>query len=65
MPKKKRMSTHFDFHVVDRDGRWMRLAHFLLYTHSPEVIAVTPCLADLNPDPTTFLWESLCNILLA
>lgn len=38
MPKKKRMSTHFDFHVVDQDGRWMRLVHFLLYTHSPEVI---------------------------
>lgn len=65
MPKKQRLSIHFDFHVVDRDGKCMRLDHVLLYIHTPEEILLIHCLADSNPDSTTFLCESLCNTLLA
>lgn len=65
MPKKKRMSTHFDFHMVDQDGRWMRLVHFLLYAHRPQQMPLIHWPADPSPDSTTFLRESLCDILLA
>lgn len=34
MSKKKRMSTHFDFQVVDRDGSCTGIDHILLYAYT-------------------------------
>lgn len=57
------MSIHSDFQAVDQDGRWTKINHFLLHTHTAEQAPLVHCLAD----PTqTFLCESIfCNSFLA
>lgn len=55
------MSIRSDFQVVDQDGRWVKINHFLLHVHAEEEeVPLIHCLADPNPDVTT---SSLCEIL--
>lgn len=57
-----------NFQVVDQDGRWVKIDHFLLHAHAGEEEGpLLHCLADPNPDVTTsFLCKILfCNTFLA
>lgn len=62
------MSIRSDFQVVEQDGRWVNINHFLLHAHAAEEgVPLIHELADPNPDVTTsFLCEILfCNTFLA
>lgn len=62
------MSIRSDFQVVDQDGRWVKINHFLLHAHAEEEeeVPLIHCLADPNPDiNSSFLCKILfCNTFL-